>query len=177
MKLQYLELGKVQNTHGVRGELRVEPWCDTPDLFDVVETVYLKKDGKEPYRVVSWRPHKHLVLLTLAGVGDVDTAARLKNRILYVERDAIADTLPEGKHFIAEMLGCEVRNADDESIVYGKLTDVFNRGANNVWEIRKGDKEYLMPDIPGIVVSVDIEKGVALVKPIPGIFDDAEEVR
>ena len=177
MKLQYLELGKVQNTHGVRGELRVEPWCDTPELFDVVEIVYLKKDGKDPYRVVSWRPHKNLVLLTLAGVGDVDTAARLKNRILYVERDAIADTLPEGKHFIAEMNGCEVRNADDESIVYGKLTDVFNRGANNVWEIRKGDKEYLMPDIPGIVVSVDIEKEVALVRPIPGIFDDAEEVR
>ena len=75
------------------------------------------------------------------------------------------------------MIGCEVRNADDESIVYGKLTDVFNRGANNVWEIRKGDKEYLMPDIPGIVVSVDIEKEVALVRPIPGIFDDAEEVR
>jgi len=101
----------------------------------------------------------------------------LPGSILYVERDAIADTLPEGKHFIAEMVGCEVRNADDESIVYGKLTDVFNRGANNVWEIRNGDKEYLMPDIPGIVVSVDIEKEVALVRPIPGIFDDAEEVR
>ena len=57
MKLPYLELGKVQNTHGVHGELRVEPWCDTPDLFDIIETVYLKKDGKEPYRVVSWRPH------------------------------------------------------------------------------------------------------------------------
>ena len=61
--------------------------------------------------------------------------------------------------------------------LFGSLIDVFNRGANNVWEIRKGDKEYLMPDIPGIVVSVDIEKEVALVRPIPGIFDDAEEVR
>ena len=177
MKLEYLELGKVQNTHGVRGELRVEPWCDTPELFDCVETVFLKKDGGEPYRIVSWRPHKHLVLLTLQGVGDVDTAARLKNRILYVRREDIAHTLPEGRHFIAEMLGCEVRDADDERVVYGTLTDVFNRGANNIWEIKKDGKEYLMPDIPGIVVSVDIEKEVALVRPIPGIFDTAEDVR
>ncbi len=177
MRLQYLELGKVQNTHGVRGELRVEPWCDDVDLFDDIETVYLKKDGGEPYRIVSWRPHKHLVLLTLAGVGDVDAAARLKNRILYVDREAIAHTLSEGMNFIAEMLGCEVRNADNESIVYGKLTDVFNRGSANIWEIKKDGKEYLMPDIPGVVVSVDIDEEVALVRPIPGIFDDAEEVR
>lgn len=177
MKRQYLELGKVQNTHGVRGELRVEPWCDSPDVFDVVETVYLKPDGGDPYRILSWRPHKHLVLLTLAGVGDVDTAARLKNRTLYAERDVLAKTLPKGKHFIAEMIGCDVRNADDESILYGTLTDVFNRGANNIWEIKNGEQEYLMPDIPGIVVSVDIEQEVALVRPIPGIFDDAEEVR
>lgn len=176
MKLEYLELGKVQNTHGVRGELRVEPWCDSPEVFDDVETVFLKKDGSEPFRVVSWRPHKHLVLLTLAGVGDVDTAARLKNKILYVRRDDLADTLPEGKHFIAEMIGCEVRDADTGT-VYGTIRDIYDRGANNVWEIRDGDREYLMPDIPGIVVSVDVEEELALVRPIKGIFDDAEEVR
>lgn len=177
MKLEYLELGKVQNTHGVRGELRVEPWADSPEVFDDIDIVYLKKDGKDPYRIVSWRSHKHLVLLTLQGVGDVDTAARLKNRILYVKRDDLIHTLPEGKHFIAEMIGCEVRDADDESRVYGTIRDIYNRGASNVWEIRDGDKEYLMPDIPGVVVSVDIDKEVALVRPIPGIFDDAEEVR
>lgn len=176
MKLEYLELGKVQNTHGVHGELRVDPWVDSADLFDEIETVFLGKDGKDPHRIVSWRPHKHLVLLTLQGVGDVDAAARLKNKILYVKREDIADTLPEGRHFIAEMVGCEVRDADTGR-VYGTLTDVFNRGANNVWEVRNGEKEYLMPDIPGIVVSVDIEAEVALVRPIPGIFDNAEEVR
>ncbi len=176
MKLAYLELGKVQNTHGVRGELRVEPWCDDVELFDTLETVYLGRDGKDPHRIVSWRPHKHLVLLTLQGIGDLDAAARLKNKVLYVRREDIEDTLPEGRHFIAEMLGCEVRDADTGA-VYGTLTDVFNRGANNVWEIKNGDKEYLMPDIPGIVVSVDVEAEVALVRPIPGIFDSAEEVR
>lgn len=176
MKLAYLELGKVQNTHGVRGELRVEPWCDDVELFDTLETVYLGRDGKDPHRIVSWRPHKHLVLLTLQGIGDLDAAARLKNKVLYVRREDIEDTLPEGRHFIAEMLGCEVRDADTGA-VYGTLTDVFNRGANNVWEIKNGVKEYLMPDIPGIVVSVDVEAEVALVRPIPGIFDSAEEVR
>lgn len=177
MKLEYLELGKVQNTHGVRGELRVEPWCDSPDLFDEIDTVCLGKNGADPYRIVSWRPHKHLVLLTLQGVGDVDTAARLKNRVLYVKREDIAHTLPEGKHFIAEMIGCEVRDADDESRVYGTISDIYDRGANNIWEVRKDGREYLMPDIPGIVVSVDVEAEVALVRPIPGIFDTAEEVR
>ena len=176
MKLEYLELGKVQNTHGVHGELRVEPWTDTPEVFDEVETVYLNKDGKDPYRVQSWRPHKHLVLLTLAGVGDVDTAARLKNRVLYVKRDDLVHTLPEGKHFIAEMIGCEVKDANTDR-VYGTIRDIYNRGANNVWEIQNGDKEYLMPDIPGIVISVDVEEEVALVRPIRGIFEDAEEVR
>lgn len=176
MKLEYLELGKVQNTHGVRGELRVEPWTDSPDVFDEVDTVYLKKDGQEPYRVVSWRPHKHLVLLTLQGVGDVDTAARLKNRTLYVRREDLEHLLPEGRNFIAEMIGCEVRDADTGA-VYGTIRDIYDRGANNIWEIRSGDREYLMPDIPGIVVSVDVEEEVALVRPIPGIFDEAEELR
>ena len=176
MKLEYLELGKVQNTHGVRGELRVEPWADSADVFDEVDTVFLRKNGGEPYEIAGWRPHKHLVLLTLEGITDVDAAARLKNRILYVRREDLEHTLPEGKHFIAEMIGCEVRNADTGT-VYGKITDIYNRGANNVWEIRNGDKEYLMPDIPGIVVSVDVEEEVALVRPIPGIFDEAEEVR
>ncbi|MBQ3897842.1 MAG: 16S rRNA processing protein RimM, partial [Clostridia bacterium] len=87
MRLKYLELGKIVSTHGVRGELRVQYWCDSPEFFKSFETVYLKKDGQEPKKVLGARQHGNVMLLTLEGVDDLDKANALRGRVIYVERD------------------------------------------------------------------------------------------
>lgn len=176
MLQKYLELGKIVSTHGVRGELRVQHWCDSPEFFKSFETVYLGKNGQNPYKVLGARPHGNIMLLTLEGIGDIDTANTLRGKIIYVDRDKAP--LPEGSYFIAELIGCSVVDADDESKVYGKVVDVLNTGASDIWQIKGIDgKEYLLPSIPDIVISVDVANDIAKVRPIKGIFDEGEEIR
>lgn len=176
MRLKYLELGKIVSTHGVRGELRVQYWCDSPEFFKSFETVYLKKDGQEPMKVLGARQHGNVMLLTLEGVDDLDKANALRGKVIYVDRDKAP--LEPGSYFIAELVGCEVRDADDNSVLYGRVTDVLNTGASDIWQIKGEDgKEYLLPSVPGVVEKVDVDSCIALVRPMKGIFDEGEEIR
>ncbi|MCQ2486343.1 MAG: ribosome maturation factor RimM [Clostridia bacterium] len=174
MRLKYLEIGQIASTHGVRGEMKVNAWVDSPEFFGELETVYLGKDGKDPYTLLSYRPHKNQVLITLEGIDNVDKAAPLKNRIIYVDREEFE--LPEGRNFIAELIGCTVKDADNGR-EYGKVKEIFNNGANDIWRVESNGKEYYMPDIPGLIVDTDVDEEIVLVRPIKGIFDDAEEIR
>lgn len=177
MLKKYLELGKVVSTHGVRGELRVQSWCDSPEFFNRFKQkqVYLGKNGADPYTMLGSRPHGNIVLVTLEGVKDLDAANALRGRIIYVKREDVE--LPEGRYFVAELKGCTVSDADT-GVVYGKVTDVSNTGATDIWTVKgENGTEYLMPIIPGILVSTDVEQEQITVRPIPGIFNDAEEIR
>lgn len=98
MKLAYVEVGQIVNTHGVRGELKVQPWCDSAEQFLDFQTLYLDGNSVHPTAV---RIHKNNVLLTLPGVEDMDTALHLKNKILSVRREDIH--LPEGRYLNAEL--------------------------------------------------------------------------
>lgn len=175
MLLSYLELGKIVSTHGVKGELRVQYWCDSPEFFQSFTRVYLKKDGADERHVLSSRPHGNIMLLTLEGVDDLDKANALRGRTIYVKREDAP--LEEGHYFIAELKGCTVRDVDDNELVYGVVKDVTNSGASDIWHIEKDGKIYLLPSIPEIVKKVDVENGVALITPIPGIFGEEYEIR
>ena len=81
----------------------------------------------------------------------------------------------KAKYFISELKGCRVVDADDESVVYGELTDVFETGANDVWHVTGEDgKEYLLPAIPDVVIDADVANNRVLLRPLKGIFDDAD---
>lgn len=175
MLLEYLELGKIVSTHGVKGEMRVQHWCDSAEFFQSFKTVYLGKNGSDPRTVLGARPHGNVMLLTLDGVTDVDMANALRGKIIYVKRSEAP--LPEGRYFIAELKGCEVIDADSGK-AYGKIVDVINNGATDIWNIKGNDgKEYLLPSIPGVVIKVDVAECKTLVRPIKGIFDEGEEIR
>ncbi len=170
---EFLEIGQIVGTHGVIGEIRVNPWCDTPEFVKGFQTLYFDGKGAEPVRVLSCRPHGSIVLLRLEGVDRMEAAAALRGKILYMRRkDA---RLPEGSYFISELLGCGVIDADDSGRKYGTLTDVSQTGANDVWHIRGDDgKEYLLPAIPQTVIETDIVTGVIKIRPLKGIFDDED---
>lgn len=171
MKKQYLETGKIVGTHGIKGEVRIEPWCDSPQFLSEFTTLYLDDGGKTFIEVKS-RPHKNITLAKIKGVDTIEQAERLRGRIVYINRDEIE--LEEGVNFVQDLIGLEVIDADSGK-TYGKITDVLRTGANDVYEITDGSgKKYLAPVIDDVIVRRDIDGGYVLIRPLKGIFDDED---
>ncbi|PWL47467.1 MAG: 16S rRNA processing protein RimM [Clostridiales bacterium] len=163
-----LELGKVVAIHALKGEIRLQPWCDTPDFAAGFKKVYL--DG-EPIKVRSARPHKNIVIMQLDGINTPEAAQALVNKVLYISRDQVK--LPKGTYFVADLIGLKVVDADDENIVYGELTEVSPTGANDVYHIRFADgKTRYIPAIPQVVIQTDLKNGIMKIRPLEGLFDD-----
>ena len=169
MLKRYLECGKIVSTHGLRGEVRVQPWCDGPDFLLGFATLYFER-GVKPLPVEGARVHKNVLILKLKGVDDIDTAAALRGKTLYLDRQDAP--MEEGEHFVQDLLGLRVLDADTGR-EYGKLTDVLFTGANDVYELsgKQGEKK-LVPAIPDVVLKTDTESGVMLIRPLRGLFED-----
>lgn len=175
MRRQYLELGQIVGTHGVRGEMRVQPWCDGPDFFQQFHTLYFGKDGESPAMVHACRPHGNVMLVTLEGIDTVEAAAALRGRVLFMNR-ADAKLAPDD-YFIQDLIGCRVVDADTGRL-YGTLTQVSATGANDVWHVEDASgKESLLPAIPPVVIETDVDREEIKIRPLKGIFDEAEEIR
>jgi len=171
MKKKYLEAGKIVGTHGIRGELRVQSWCDSPEILCGLKRLY-GKNGETEYPVQSARVHKTLVLLTLREVDSVEKADRLRGRILYLDREDLK--LPEGAYFIQDLIGLRVTDADNGRD-YGTLTDVLRTGANDVYEITAEDgKKTLIPSIPDVILKRDPEAGTMHIRPLKGLFENED---
>ncbi len=166
-----MEAGKIVGTHGVRGELRVQPWCDNARFLAQFKTLY-NQDGSVAYTVKGSRVHKSLLLLTLDGVTSIEQGDAMRGKVLYLKRcDAV---LPEGRYFIADLIGIRVYDADTGAC-YGTLTDVYKTGANDVYQITSEEgRDYLIPVIDEVVLETDIEGRTMKIRPIKGIFDDAD---
>lgn len=167
---QYLEIGKVVSTHGLRGELRVDPWCDSPQFLCQFKTLYLKKG--EIKLSVSSRPHKTIAIVKAKGIDTIEEAEKLRGRVLYINRSDAR--LAPGEYFIQDLMGLDVIDIDT-SKSYGKITDVLKTGANDVYQVTDEDKkDYLIPVIDDVVKEIDISGGKVLIKPLKGIFDDED---
>ena len=167
---QFLEVGQISSTHGVKGELRVNPWCDTPEFLTSFKTLYLDKNGEKSIKVRS-RVHGNIVLMKIDGIDSVEEAAKMRNRVLYMNRkDA---RIPDNTYFIQDLTDCRVCDSESGE-EYGILTDVSRTGANDVWHITKNEKEYLIPAIPDVVIDTDVINGIIKIKPLKGIFDDED---
>ena len=162
MKNRFLEAGQIVNTHGIRGEVKVVPWCDSPQFLCQFDTLYL--DG-QPIRVLEARVHKSNVLLTLEGVSDVNAAMRLKNKILHIDRTGVE--LPEGRHFIADLIGLQVLD-DETGAELGVITEVLTPPAQEVYVV-KGEKQYLIPAVDEFVKETNVEGGYVRVRLIEGM--------
>lgn len=165
----YLEIGKITSTHGIKGEMRFQPWCDSPEFLTKFKTLYFDRKGEKSVKIKA-RPNGEMAILKIEGIDTVEEAAKLRDKVLYMKR---ADAkLSEGQYFIQELIDCKVLDADDENICYGVLSDVSQTGANDVWHIEKDGEEYLIPAIPPVVISTDVVEGIIKIRPLRGIFDD-----
>ena len=167
MKKEYLEAGKIVTTHGIRGEVKIMPYCDSPELLCEFDRLFLGKN-KDEVTIERARVFKSTVIAKIEGVDTPEDAEKLRNKLLYMHRDDLE--LDEDTYFISDLMGLEVRDADSGQ-VYGEITDVMQTGANDVYVIKGADREYLVPAIAEVVVSTDIDGGVMTIRPLDGLFD------
>ena len=170
MKKQYLESGKIVTTHGVRGEVRVQPWCDTPGFLTQFACLYLDARGSQARVVERARVHKNIVIVKFEGVENVEDAAGLRGKTVYIDRADVE--LEEGECFVQDLIGCTVRDADTGAD-YGQVYDVRATGANDVSYLRDAaGRERLVPAIADVVLAKDLDAGVITIRPLEGLFDD-----
>jgi 16S rRNA processing protein RimM len=162
MAAELLEAGKIVNTHGVHGAVKITPWANSPDFLLPFEYLYI--DGA-PVKALSLRVQRECVIAELEGVDDIDKAIALKNKVVYIDR--AKTSLPEGEHFIADLIGLAAVNADTGE-TFGRVTDVFSLPSNNVYVIT-GEREILIPAVPEFVVETDLAAGAIRFRVIDGM--------
>ncbi len=169
---QFIEIGKIINTHGVKGALKIEPWCDSPSVLAKMKRIYfapkVSGDGFAEKAVLSGSVQKDKVLLTIEGVDTVEAAILLKNTVIYANRDDIP--IKKGSYLIADLIGLDVIDAVSGR-VYGKLTDVIQGGSGDIYDIKTDKGSALMPAVKEFVKEIRLHEGI-FVTPIKGIFDE-----
>ena len=167
-KTDFLECGKIVNTHGVRGGLKLESWCNTPADLASLKRVLLKVGSEYVcHKVKRASVFKQFVLFELEGITDINMAEALKGRTVYAYREDI--NIDEDDFFIADLIGLPVIDmASGEEI--GKLSDVFNLGASDLYEIDTQSGKKLIPAVEEFIKEIDLERGI-FVSLIEGMLD------
>lgn len=165
---KYIECGKIINTHGCKGCVKVDPWCDSPEILAGFKRIFAKS-GEEyhKYNVKKASIFKRYVLLELAEINDMDSAIAMKNTVIYADREDFC--LEDGEYFIADIIGCDVIDADSGR-VYGTLSDVVNRGASDLYVVKTESGDVLVPVVDEFLDRVEVGKAV-YIRPIDGMFN------
>ena len=166
----FLQVGVITATHGIRGEVKVFPTTDDPERFLDLETVYLDTGReKKLLTISSVKFFKQFVILKFKEFDNINDVEPFRKKCLLVTRDQ-AVPLEEDEYFIADLIGLRV--ITDEDKVLGKLTDVLETGANDVYQVTdENGKEILLPAIKDCILSVDLEKGEMKVHLLEGLLD------
>ncbi len=167
------QIGRVLRPHGIRGEVKVQVFSDEPDRFRMLDHVYVLngEDNPRKLEVLSTRNQGAHALITFAGVTDREAAEALAGRTLFIEDDQMLPP-PEGKRYIHELIGMEVRT--DGGRFSGILADVLDLPAHKVYVVEVEGREVLVPAVPEFILSVDMEQRRITVREMPGLFDEEE---
>ncbi|WP_010243547.1 ribosome maturation factor RimM [Acetivibrio cellulolyticus] len=171
--LQYFEIGKVVNTHGVKGEIKVVPLTDDPNRFNKLKSAFIASEISEnmqKYNFEGIKFHKNFVLLKLKGIDDPNEAEKLKDKFIIIDRED-AVKLPEGSFFVCDLINCEVYDEKENKL--GVLIDILQTGSNDVYVVRdENKKEILVPALKSVVKEVSIEDKKIIVELPQGLIDD-----
>lgn len=165
---EYLEIGQIVNTYGIKGFVKVVPFTDDNKRFDSLKTVYIDYQKKlilMTIEEVSY--HKNLVLLKFKEAPDINMVEKYKNCYLKIQRkDAVK--LPENTYFIADLLGLEVYT--QEGRMLGNVDDIFKTGSNDVYVVKNDEgKQLLLPAIEQVIKTIDMENKKIIVNLIKGL--------
>ena len=160
-KTPFIEAGRITNTHGVAGEVKIEVWLDSPQLLRRCGRVFL--DGAER-KILSGKVQKSFLIAKLEGTEDVNAAMALKGKTVLIRREDAR--LPAGSYFLQDILGARV--VDEQGREIGRLTEVLERPASNVYVVQ-GETEHLIPAVPAFILATDPAAGVITVRLIEGM--------
>ena len=165
---EYLEIGQIVNSYGIKGFLKVVPFTDDITRFEKLKTVYIQyKNNLEEVEIEEVKFHKNLVLLKVKGVNTIEDTLKYKNCYLKINRkDAVV--LPEDTYFIVDLIGTKVYDQDENNI--GTIIDVFPTGSNDVYVVKNElGKQILLPAISSVIKQVDIPNKKMKVNLIEGL--------
>lgn len=172
---EYLNVGKIVNTHGIRGEVRVISQTDFPELrYQKGAKLTLFREGNAPLEltIANHRKHKNFDLLTFEGYPNINDVEFFREGILKVSEEDLTD-LEENEYYYYEIIGLEV--IDEHGEVLGKVKEILSPGANDVWVVqRKGQKDALIPYIASVVKEIDLDTNQVHVEIPEGLLDDAD---
>ncbi|MBM7644334.1 16S rRNA processing protein RimM [Scopulibacillus daqui] len=172
---EWLYVGKIVNTHGIRGEVRVISDTDFPEeRFAPGTTLYIsryKGAQYEPIIVEGYRKHKQFILLKIEGLDNINDVEPLKGSHLYVSKEQLAP-LEENAFYYHEIIGCRVFADNGEEL--GVIKEILSPGANDVWVVKTNGKDILLPYIEDVVKAVDVENKKVTVHLISGLVDDED---
>ncbi|MFD3156540.1 ribosome maturation factor RimM [Haloimpatiens sp. FM7330] len=156
---EYLSIGEIINTHGIKGELKVYPLTDDMNRFKQLDEVLI--DGVTK-KILECKMQKDRVILKIEGINSIEEANKYRNKYIKIHRKNAVE-LEEDAYFITDLIGCKV--FDTNGVELGKVYDVIQTGSNDVYWV-KGNQETLIPALKSIVVKVDTEKSNIIIKPV-----------
>lgn len=165
-----LRVGTIASTHGIRGEVKVFPTTDDINRFKKLKKCFLDTGREQiPLEVEGVKFFKQFAILKFKGYDNINDIEKYRGKDLLVDRDN-AVPLEEDEYFIADLIGLDV--VTDEGEAFGKIADVLQTGANDVYEIEALDgKSYLFPVIKECILDIDLDKSVVTVHVLPGLLD------
>lgn len=168
---ELIAIGKIVNTQGHRGEVRVLPLTDFPERFQGMEKVRLYREGwTADYSIAKTYAHKKFIIMKLAGVDDMDLAETLKGALIMVTREELMP-LPEHTYYIFDLVGLKVFTLDGRYL--GQVTEVISTGANDVYQVEGVTRRpLLIPALKSVVHKIDLEAGQMVVELPAGLEDE-----
>lgn len=163
--IEYFDIGKIVNVHGIKGEVKIYPYTDHVGIFESLS--YLIIDKKE-YAVTSVRIHKKMILVQFTDIKNRSQAENYINKLVYIYRKD-GHKLDENEYYINDLIGCEVFEDD---ISLGKITDLIQTGSNDVYIVSKNQKEILIPALENVITKIDIIAKKIKVKLPEGLIED-----
>ncbi len=166
---EFLEIGQIVNTFGIKGMVKIKPFTDDINRFDNLEKIYIEKNKtKKEYEIEEIKYHKGMVLMKLKGVNTPEEAELLRNYYLKVKRQD-EPKLEEGTYYIVDLIGLDVFS--DEGKLLGKLEDIFNTGSNDIYVVKdEVGKQLLLPAISDVVKDINLEEKKIVVHILNGLI-------
>ncbi|AVQ99024.1 ribosome maturation factor RimM [Oceanobacillus iheyensis] len=171
MSQKMYNIGKIVNTHGIRGEVKVVRISDFEERFAVGNQVYAVKEKAAPVAltIAAHRIHKGFDLLQFEGYANINDVEHFKGGYLKITEEQLTE-LESGEYYYHEIIGCDVMTASGESL--GVVKEILSPGANDVWVIKRPkEKDLLIPYIDEVVKEVSIENKKVVIEPMEGLLD------
>lgn len=167
---KFLEIGKIVSTQGLKGEVRVNPWCEPFSFLCNFKELYFDNSGENNIKVKKSRVQKNVVIVHFENTDTIEDAQKLIGKTLYINRNDAK--LDNNEFFIQDIIGLNVFDYNTNKN-YGIITDVLKTGANDVYEITAdNNKKHLIPAINDVIIEINILENTLKIVPIDGLFDD-----